>query len=164
MVGKNWGKIISLEELQERIEAAKKFSWANIYLEIQSWGITDPIFHWESFWNLPAQFVLDFWRKTKRRKQQEINLLSGSTAALTSLIEHALSGFGKKKVDFDPKKFLPIKIIDEDSPVEQTRRELGTETIAITKSLIQNNEIRPEAYRLLAAVNELRQIFLEEDD
>ncbi len=107
--------------------------------------------------------MLQTWHGLKKRRYEQINLQSHSTAVLCSLIETIASSFGGNQSDFNPKKFLPIQLEDENSPVAKLRRDLDQETIEIIKGLIESNQIPPLVLRDILSLEGMREVILQEE-
>ena len=78
--------------------------------------------------------MLSTWNELQKRRIETINHNSQSTAILCSLIENIASSFGDNPTPFDPKKFLPIRLPEEN--LENKLRELiKPKTLKILKRL-----------------------------
>lgn len=107
--------------------------------------------------------MLNTWNELRKRRYESINQNSQSTAILCSLIETIATSFGGNSVDFDPKKFLPIRFKDRDLPENKIKEKFKPRTLAILKKLKEKKMIPAPVMRDLINIEGLYE-FLNTDN
>jgi len=94
--------------------------WTEIYCQVTSLQLHDPLFHASNFARLPVKLLADVLEKSYKTLHMRTNAASISTAKLAMVVMGALGAKGAKvKLD----QFLPYEMDDSASPLKASTKE-----------------------------------------
>jgi hypothetical protein len=105
--------------------------------------LSDPIYHAESFWSLPCDYVETVYKALQKTETNRLQAESMTTALLTDTVlsvVHSLYGKEGNRYKSNPQQFLPFyqPLKDED---ENTGHELSIDTIKIFMDEYKNSRV-----------------------
>lgn len=111
------------------------------------------------FWHQPTNQILGIWYGIKRKRQEEVNSYSLTTATLTANLVAFMRSFGDSKDELPTRDdYLPFRFVDPNSPKAQLQRKLSPQTIQITKDLIDQGKIPPKFVKALYQVEGMMEV------
>lgn len=111
-----------MERLAEQAEYAldNATDWTEVFCQLTSLQLSDPLFHASNFSRLPVKLLADVLRHYYETMQRRTNASSVATAKLAAMVCSALGGKGNKvKLD----QFLPFELDNGTESIKQSTKE-----------------------------------------
>lgn len=104
-----------------------EIDWRSFYIQIQSAGISDPVFHWLNFGRLPLTLLEKMLKGIDQRDERLANYHSLATAQLGVLVGGFMGG------DFKLDDFIPF--------AKKDTNKITKETAIAFRKVVKNNLI-----------------------
>jgi len=115
--------------------------WSELYAQMISLGVSDPLFNAERFHLVPVKLLKALADSLSKHQQQKANIDGSSVAKLACLVHSALGG---KKSSVSIEAFLPFDLPKDKQGIQES-------TISAMKWALKNEKMPPAIVGMIGA-------------